>query len=281
MIFLLSKRVFLNVVCPLTKKETLLNANYYIADCQIERIHDEDMSYNEDGQLEDHSSDRGYIRPSMFNITYGNGCLNPGPFITTFMTNGRKDAASINEVIVNTMSQYLNMIAIQEQIYLQQRRGNGLLFIIFYSEDNVWNFGGLISSFLAENFGEDVTFVDAKYHPQAKGQYEYIGNLANARKVGRELNDAQMMNEFLATVSHFADTEGAVENMMAHLQKFNVPDLIKLYGLLWPDDPLPQAYYTTAQLKEIIIGKMIEHPPLIESPADRFAAMQIYDPYGY
>lgn len=285
MIFLMSKRVFLNIICPLSKKETLLNATYYIADClSPDRAYNNGYQYDEDGNLEEVRGmmDVGIKTPSIFNVRYGNNCINPGPFITTFLTDNG-GVADIEERWMNVLTSYSTMADVQEQLYLPQRRGNGILFIIYHRDENIINFGGMISEYLAKNFGEDVTFVDSRYRPYVKGQYLYKGDIMNARKVGRNIQEAKMMYSFLSCVTNSYGIDESISNMSVYLQAFNMVDLIKLYNLMWPNEPLPPSNYSVSDLKEIIMGKVIESGQVGSNVSDpnRLNIIESYDPNSY
>lgn len=284
-----SKRVFLNIICPLFDRNSLLNANYYIADCpEPDRPGDHPVSYfdyNEDGNLvtsEEQVIEQPYgvKSASIFNIQYGNNCLNPGPYITTFLTDNHGNP-NIEERWIKELMSYPTMADVQEQLYLTERRGNGILFIIYYKDENIINFGGIVAEYLADNFGEDVTFVDAKYRPYVKGQYLYKGNMVNARKVAKSLNEANTLFGFLNTVTTSCGVESAVSNMTVYLQAYNIQDLIRLYNLLWPDDKLPQAYYTIEQLKEIIIDRMLDSGTVGSQVRQSRLNVIEFDPYNY
>lgn len=287
MIFLLSKRVFLNVICPLTKKETLLNATYYIADClSPDRAYDHinDFDYDEDGNLYESpiKSQIGIKSPSIYNVRYGNNCLNPGPFITTFLTDNKRPS-EIEDRWMNVLTSYSTMADVQEQLYLIPRRGNGILFIIYHRDENIINFGGMISEYLAKNFGEDVTFVDPRYRPYVKGQYLYKGDIINARKVGRNIQEAKMLMGFLQCATNSYGVDESFANMSVYLQAFNMVDLIKLYNLLWPNEPLPPSNYSVSDLKEIIMGKVVESGQVgsnVSNP-NRLNVIESYDPDSY
>ena len=265
MIFLVSKRVFLNVVCPLSKKEDLLNANYYIADCASpDRTSDyigQDMLYDDNGtlyQCNNSEMGSGMIHASKYNVKYGSSTLNPTPYITTFISStGNMD--EIRSKYYAYLMEY--MCNVQDQIYINDRKGNGMLFVIYYQEDNIINFGDLIAHYLAENFGEDVTFIDPTYRNYVKGQSLYKGNIVNARYIYKNLSDARMLFGFMqASTNSFGIDEG-VHNMNNFLLAFNMDQLIRLYQLLWPDDKLPPNRYTISDMKEIIIGKMLQYAP--------------------
>lgn len=283
MIFMTSKRVFLNVLCAYMTKEQILNANYYIADClspDTPGMNTQYFNYDENGNLYEEKPNN-VLTTSIYNVRYGNNCLNPSPYITTFLTNNRGES-NVIERWCDTLMQYSTMADVQEQIYLPIRRGNGMLFIIYNRDENIINFGGMIASYLAENFGEDITFVDPKYRPYVKGQYMYKGNLINARKVGKNLNEARILFSFLQTAETACGIEEGVSNMNVYLQAFNMVDLINLYNLLWPNDPLPQANYSISQLKEIIIGRMVDSGKVGASfNQNRLNIIESYDPENY
>lgn len=272
MIFMMSKRVFLNVLCPLMDKSVLLNANYYIADVTSpNRLSDtvDSFEYDGDGCLK-RSNTTGRIHTTSYNIQYGDGCLNPAPYITDLLAFNSKNM-TCEQRFVNTLSEYSIMKAIYEQIYAPRRRGNGILIIIFCIDDNVVNFGHVIATHLAYNFGEDIRFLDPQYRPYVKGQSEYKGNQERAKIVLHDLEDSMFMMNFLQCVT-FGVEEG-INNMTAYMANFTTRDAIRLYELLFPNDPLPAGNYKCEDVKEIIISRMIDSQ---RSMQPRFS-VQTYD----
>lgn len=283
MIFLSSKRVFLNKICPKTDKRVLLNANYYIADCPSPDRpgdHVSDFDIDEDGNyIERPKQPSGIKSASQFNVIYGNGCLNPGPYITTFLSeNG--DIREIQEKLYKSLMQYSTMSDVHDQVFTPARRGNGILFIIYYRDENIINFGGMIARYLADNFGEKITFVDPQFRDEVKGQFQYEPDIENARRVFRCINESKMLIGFLTAARQSVGIDEGIANMTVYLQAFNIQDLIMLYNLLWPNEPLPQNVYLPEQIKEIIIGKMISSGQ-INVNQSRLNVIEYYNPDGY
>lgn len=257
--FITSKRCFLNVVCPLTPKEVLLNANYYIADCRSpDTIIDTLNSYHyENGQLvEDKQSD--IKSATIYNIKYGNGCLNMAPYLADILNDVDRMRISTEERVLNYLSSYNTMKSIAEEIYMPKRRGNGLLFIIFYHDDSIVNFGDTIARFLAYNFGEDITFIDPKFRHYVRGTETYAGNKERAELVARDLKEAMLIMGFLTASSNSIGVEESMNNMTAFLGPMDFNSLIHLYESLFPEEPLPPGNYSCENIREIIMAKMID-----------------------
>ena len=287
----MSKRTFLNVMCPLMEKNVLLNANYYIADCRSpSKVNTDDLKdvyYDEiEGKWKEKESTNGMKSASMYNVKYGTGCLNPEPYVTSFLTDGIDDPVLIEKRIVERMRSYINMRSIYEEIYLSPKRGNGILFIIYYSEEGIVNQGHIVAKFLADNFGEDVTFVDPVYRPYVVGQSVYKANPEWFKIVERDLRDTSMLMAFKATYKNAMNNGDVVEcisNLTNHMATFKFADAIHLYELLWPGDPLPPGNYTTEQIKELIIQRSIDNNRLAHDTSNksnsRLSIIERYNPH--
>jgi hypothetical protein len=285
MIFIVSKRVFLNVICPLSKKEDLLNANYYIADCAApDRPGDYiggDYMIDENGQVCEMSSPSSspiaIIQTSGYNINYGSSELNPSIYATTFL-HGNTDIESMRRDYYKHLMSYNVMTDIQNRIYLTERKGNGLLFLIYYDDENIIIYGDLIAQYLAKNFGEDVTFVDPKYRECVKGQYLYKGDILNARYIFTQLKDAQLLFGFTQATTNSFSPDESIANMNNFLLSYNMDELIRLYQLVWPDDPLPPNRYTISDMKEIIIGKMLDQTQPVMPRQSNLSIFNTFNP---
>lgn len=285
----MSKRVFLNVFCPMTDKSVILNANYYIADCRspgnvkqsagtIKYVDGEWINLDEETKPNEHLK-----KPSQYNVKYGNDCIDPGPYVTTLISDTYDDEDSMQTRMRKTLKTFVNMRSQMEEIYTPIRRGNGLLFIIYMHDDNIVNFGDIICQHLVDNFGEPITFLDPKYRPNVRGKVLYECHDMNyVHKVNRELNDAITVYDFLAAVGQSPDIEGSVNNMSTFLAGIDkVQDMIHLYELLWPDEPLPVGKYTLEHVREIIMGKILDSKRGMVPQQSRLNIIEVYDPDNY
>lgn len=286
MIFMMSKRVYLNYMCPLMDKDVLLNANYYIADVRSpNRIRDSVQPENEyelvNGEWVCKADKPVVKKATTYNIQYGSDCLNPAPYVTTLLNDSR-DHRPFDVRMIETLSAFHNMRSIYEEIYMPTRRGNGLLFILYFDDDNIKTFGHIIAQHLALCFGEDVTFVDPKVRPYVRGQYQYPAkNPEYAAKVKHDLKEYIMYVDFLQSVNQCGDIEGSVNNMTTYLLKHEFKDLTRLYEILWPDDPLPPDNYTCDDVREIIVSKMVDCSGRINvnnQNINRLNVLEIYNP---
>ena len=287
----MSKRVFLNVMCPLTPKSVLLNANYYIADCKSpSKVNDEtDTYFDEIEQRWIQKSKPRTIEATQFNIKYGLGCLNQSSYVTSLMSDGVDPEADVCKRIIERMYSLNTMQEIFEDLYLAQRKGNGVLFVIYYSDEYIINFGHLTAEFLAYNFGEDITFVDPTYRSYVKGQSVYKGDKERAKFVEAQLREASMFVGYKAALKKVANGEDiieCIEGLTEHMKSFTFNDCVQLYNILWPNDPLPRGNYTVEQLKDLIITRSVDHARYMAKNEDsepsnpRLSVIDIYNP-GY
>lgn len=284
MIFLTSKRCFLNVLCQIMDKNTILNANYYIADCpspnrvadKIEDDYEYDETLGRWVKRPVENNNEGVKSATQYMVKYGTGCINPGPQIVDIYSSSA-DPHEFDQRIHDVLMNKNIMTNIYNEIYASPKRGNGVLFIIYYIDENVVNWGGLIASHLAEYFGEDITFVDPKYRPYVRGQLVYPGNKEKAIKVEHDLKDYMILSGFLSAVKQSPGImEESVSNMTNHMADYKFEDAIKLYELLFPQSPLPRGNYTVEQIKEIIIERMIDSKIYLMSDDDNRPVVDRY-----
>lgn len=290
MIFVMSKRVYLNVVCQSMTKDVLLNANYYIADRTTpdrvrEAVHGTFKCINGQWYNTDDLEESQHIKKAtVFNIRYGTGCLNPGPYVTSFLVHDNETEQDFLKRMKETLTTFNNMRQIMEEIYLPARRGNGILFMIFMNDDNIINFGDMICQHLVDYFGEPITFLDPKYRPNIRGKEHYeCNNIEFVQRVTKDLRDSIQVADFLAAVSQtqdFSDPSTNVTEFLAGVD--SVKDLIHLYELLWPDDPLPRGKYSRASVIEIINAKILDSKSTFaQSKQNRLNVIEVYDPEYY
>lgn len=278
-------------MCPLTPKSVLLNANYYIADCKSpSKVNDEtDTYFDEIEQRWIQKSKPRTIEATQFNIKYGLGCLNQSSYVTSLMSDGVDPEADVCKRIIERMYSLNTMQEIFEDLYLAQRKGNGVLFVIYYSDEYIINFGHLTAEFLAYNFGEDITFVDPTYRSYVKGQSVYKGDKERAKFVEAQLREASMFVGYKAALKKIENGEDiitCIEGLTEHMKSFTFNDCVQLYNILWPNDPLPRGNYTVEQLKDLIITRSVDNVRYMAKNEDsepsnpRLSVIDIYNP-GY
>lgn len=264
-----SKRCYLNILTQLMDLTTLLNANYYIAD-----IHAPDgsvnimerMMFNEYGQLVvENGIDSSTHVPSAigrYNVKYGNGELDPTPFLTSLLMGLGSEEVFVDptERIIDHLNKTETMIATYNFLFRNELRGNGLQILIFNDDSVVENFVWLICEYLAKNFGCDITFIDPQYRPNVKGMVQYVGDKIFAEKTIKDLRDAQLLIDFNNAITQ-ASTGDCINNLTTYLTSFDAHQIVYLYNLLFPNDPLPPDNYTVDHIKQIIIGRVSQNMP--------------------
>ena len=129
------------------------------------------------------------------------------------------------------------------------------MIVIINNEEHVRIFGHTICDFLSQYLGEDIEFVDAQMRPQlVPGYQRYQGNKAFAEKVLRDQRDYALLTEFMGCATTMGFNE-SIQNLSTMLSIMDPPQLMHLYELAFPNDPLPQGNYTTDHIKKVLIGK--------------------------
>lgn len=244
-------------------KKTLLNANYYIADIRSPDGNvqlGDTMKYNEDGQLVVDPIISPLRAMDAYNIIYGNGDLDPTPFITYTLVSTGATYQDPRDRFIKHLNSTDTLISVYNTLFRKPLKGDGLQILIFANDDIVADYAFLVCGYLASNFGVDITFIDPQFRPNIQGQTEYHGDKEYAKKNIVELNDAQLIIEFNQAVSQCGGAE-AIGNLTSYLNIFDVRKLIYLYNLIFPNDPLPPDNYTSEHIKQIIIGRVTANMP--------------------
>ena len=149
-------------------------------------------------------------------------------------------------------------------------------------DDNITMFGDLICRHLVDNFGEEITFLDPKYRPNVRGCVHYVCNdMEHVKRVTRDLRDSILVTDFLQAVGQSPDVESSVNNMTNYLVGIsNTADMIHLYELLWPEEPLPHGKYKLEDVRDIIIAKTVDSKMRMPQQS-RLNIIDIYNPEYY
>lgn len=260
-----SKRCFINVLAQFMNATELLESNYYIADVRNNPSmfqYGQQLHYNEQGQLvSDIQPNMSMPGISRYNIKYGNGELDPSPNMTTLLATHEINESDPKESFVRHLSQTETLANVYNFLWGDPPKGNGLKILIIYDEDTVREFGYIICGYIAKNFGEDVSFIDAQYRPQlVKGTSFYKGDKQYAAKTIHDLQDYLLLMNFNQVITQMGYDE-SVNNLTIWLNTFNPQSLMHLYELLFPNNPLPSGNYTTDHIKQIIIGRVTDGLP--------------------
>lgn len=266
--FVSSKRCFVNCLAQFMDYEQLSKANYYVIDVNPSATRytqfKKEVTYMDDGTpiIKETPIVNG---PSVgqFHVVYSEGYLDPSVGIlnmTASNTNGltEKDYLTL-------FQKYLQMPDTIGNVYnwfygsgINRPRGNGLMIVIINSEEHVRLFGHTICEFLSQYLGEDIEFVDAQMRPQLiKGYQRYQGNKEFAERVLRDQRDYALLSTFMQTASNMGYDE-SMQNLSVMLNMMDPPQLMHLYELAFPNDPLPPGNYTTDHIKKILIGKSMD-----------------------
>ena len=257
-----SYRCFMNVLTQLWNVDQLLNANYYIADCGSPSMNvslTESVRYNDYGQvIEDDPISRtsSVVVPGVgrYNIKYSNGGLNPERYRADCLMGVNDDYSSSYDKFIKNLNNPETMMEVYNFLFKNPVKGNGVQILIYFDDQNLLNYGNIVCQYLAKNFGVDIIFIDPQYRPNCRGYAEYRGDKVLGEKTMHDIRDYELLFNFSQSVS-CADMYNNVSNLTVFLSEFGFNDLIYLYNLLFPDDPLPPGNYTEDHLRRIIIDR--------------------------
>ena len=260
-----SKRCFINVLAQFMDMNTLAKANYYVADMRDNPgslMYNDRLEFDEQGRLvTTQAPSFSMAALSRYYIKYGHGELDPSPNMTTLLATGEYYNADPIATFVNHLNQSDTMVAIYQFLYGDPPKGNGLRILLIYDEESVKHYGHIICSYIAKNFGEDVSFIDAQFRPQlVKGYANYPGDKMNAMKTIHDIQDYALILNFNNAITQMGYDE-SLSNLVVWLNTFKPDQLMHLYELLFPNDPLQPGNYTTDHIKQIIIGRVSDNLP--------------------
>ena len=265
-----SKRCFLNKFIQMNSAETVLNANYYMADDGKKKSTtniNPNIRRNEYGEIIEEPS--GTIEAtytsgvgaenmgSVFHIRRSN-ILNPEGYNAEYVMGQSNDGFnSPEERYINHLQQKDTMIATFNFLFGHQLQGNGLQILIFSDCANLKRFGNILCQFLSMTYGVDIVFLDPAFRPDCRGQVNYTGNKQQGIVNSKFLMDCDTVSRFDAAIDQ-SRLRGTLSNVREFLQSFRGMELMNIYNLLFPNDPLPQGNYTDDQLREILIYRATE-----------------------
>jgi hypothetical protein len=247
--------------------DLLLNANYFILDPGSDAKPSnpsQDKWVYEGNQLTllKNRSTKAYSR---YNIKYlDTSCLDPTVFMTTILsqTNDTREGTTYAAV-----QQYLNQDKVKSEVmdalFKDELKGNEIQVCIYNDDDIVINFGNLICSYLAYNFGADVIFLDAMCRRNVYGQGFYPGNKEVGQYTVNYLRDYNLLDNFSTNMTT-SNLIHNTSNLSVWLGKKDFDTLFRLYNLLFPNEPLSPGNYTKEMLVDIIAGKCGQSLPVVD-----------------
>lgn len=251
-----SKRCFLNKFIQRNTPETVLNANYYVADrtpTGSGTMITPDIRRNEFGQLENLGTN--YLTNTMpmgsiYHIRY-NKVLNPEPHKADQVMGGVDPFSSSEERFINHLNKDVTILGVYKFLFADKLEGNGVQILMFEDDENLLRFGHIVCQYLSMMFGVNIIFIDPAFRPTCKGYPQYQGSpegINNIQKIRRY----DMVFKFNQAVSQ-SEYHHSVSNIREHLLGYGWDDLMFLYNTLYPDAPLPPGNYSEDQLREILI----------------------------
>ena len=291
-----SQTCFLNVLTQMYKKEVLIDATYYIADVTGQNglgsyshsdplmyTDDVQYKYNEDGQLVQVGGVVSASTLQKYHVHYTSGILNPMSLLTSQRISLDKGGKinSPEERFIEVLKQPVSVSEVYNDLFYHPLRGNGLQILIYTDDDLCCQFGWIVCEYLSQCFGADIIYLDAMYRkkiaPQSKPQYQ--GNKKYAIETFLPaVRDRELLEGFKMAITH-SSYRDCMANLTAKLNSLKWAQLIRLYQLIWVNDPLPPGNYSEEQLKEIIIYKIMgeRQPTGYDNMDNLYAADMFYN----
>ena len=255
-----SKRCFLNVLTQLWPAERLLNANYYIGDQKATNgyVHVNDaIDLDQFGQIVRSNSVKETSSFGGCYYIHYSTCLDPEPFrvdTSLIIGTGADTTISSEERFINNLNQPETFLNVYQFLFKYPLEGNGIQVLMINDDQNITRFGHIICQYLSTNFGTDIIFIDPKFRKDCRGFEQYTGNKELGLKTIKDIRDYELLYNFNQSINMSSYT-GSVENIIAFLSCYNFNELMYLYNLLYPNDPIPPGNYTEAHIREILIAR--------------------------
>lgn len=267
-----SRRCLFNILFQIFPLNKMLNANYYLLDVKSQTQLDQykNQSMAPDISIDDFGNYK--VNPSQtsltqYHINAGRGELDPTQFMAHLITGDAWNPDDIQRIFQEYLKKPETKVTVFDFLFAQKPRGNGMQVLVIYNEDIVTNYAHTICQYLSYEFGCDINFIDPLYRPDVKGNttyqgnFNYIGNKNRGLQLICDLKDYKLRTEFDSFLLQIQGQMNAVDQMSARLNVYDVPKLIYLYNLLFPNKPLPPNYYEHEQLKQMIISMTLNQLP--------------------
>ena len=251
-----SKRAFLNILTQLMDVNTLLNANYYIADQTtrngLAQLSD-NITMNEDGCYTINSVVTSSPTLNPYHILYNGDTLSPVAIMSQLLLDntGKSVESMFKQQLMNNDS----LTHVYDFLYKDKPKGNGLRILMFVNDSTV-PYIHIVCEYIAEFFGEDITFIDKQYRNDIIGQVQYQGNKQKALQVFQEIRDYQLMKSIIDIASNYQYGFNDDTNIETFFSSMDVPQMFYTYEKLFPNEPLPVGNYTKDHIQHIIISKL-------------------------
>lgn len=256
-----SKRVFLNILTQLMDVNTLINANYYIADQTtrngIAQFSD-NISINGDGEyfIKHETTTGATLNP--YHIHYGDDTLSPLSLMSQLMF--EQTGKSVDQLFKEKLLCNDSLANTYNFLYADKSKGNGLRIMIFVNESCV-PYIHIVCEYVSELFGEDITFVDKQYRGNIPGQFQYTGNKYKASQILQEIMDYKMLRDVQDISNNYQYGFGGITNLEVFFAGMSVPKLFYMYERIFPNEPLPVGNYTKEHMIHIITRKLMHAYP--------------------
>ena len=251
-----SKRVYLNILTQLLDVNTLLNANYYIADQTtrngLAQLSD-NITMNEDGCYTINPVVINVPAMHPYHILYNGDVLSPIALMSQLMLDntGQSVESMFKQQLMNNDS----LTHVYDFMYKDKPKGNGLRILLFVNDSST-PYIHIVCEYLSEFFGEDITFIDKQYRNDIIGQVQYQGNKQRAMQVFREIRDYQLLKSIVDLASNYQYGFNDNTNLDTFFETMEVPQLFYTYERLFPNEPLPVGNYTKDHMMHIITSKL-------------------------
>lgn len=266
MLFVVTKRVFLNVLTQLMDAQTLVDANYYIADQASKDGNSgtganscEEYYYNDKGEL----CSRPFVmigssNLTPYHVTYNTGVMDPTKLNSQILTStlGRTPFESYHNMLISNEG----LLDTYQFLYEKKPVGNEQRFLIF-TRDTSLPYMHIVCEYISRYFGEDVVFVDREYRSDVPGNVNYTGDRENAMSIFPKIRVYKTLKNIEELVTDYQYNVKDRANLETYFSVLPIEELFRLHEILFPHDPLQPGNYTQDQVAYIITEKLIERSP--------------------
>ena len=263
--FVVTKRVFLNVLTQLMSAQDLIDANYYIADQESKDGNSgyttrEEYYYNEHGELctKPYVVRSGNSNLTPYHVTYGTGILDPTKRNSQILTEA--EGVTPFESYSRFIQQNECLLDTYSFLYEKKPVGNGLRFLIF-TKDTALPFIHIACEYISKYFGEDLVFVDREYRTDIPGLPNYVGDREFASRVFPKIREYKTIRDIETLVSDYQFNMRDRANIETYFSVMTTEQLFHIHEILFPHDPLQPGNYTQDQMAYIVTEKLLARAP--------------------
>lgn len=246
----------MNALVPMTDKETLLRAHYYVLDIYSNDFPSDEPVYNSDGSFSVKS--RAVKCNNNFRIEYCPEIFNPQPHTADIQYINKPGGPCLANKQIDYLKHLMNpdtKYKVYNRMFTEKNISDYPSILIMFDEKSIIDYGKVIAIYLSKVFGVNVSFLDEAMRPNVFGisDGEYKGDLEEGKKTIRTCKDSKLYKDIKLMITS-ESRETTTNNLMSQFKDYKTEELIYIYNKIFPDKPLYAGMYTRDDMLNILTG---------------------------